>query len=152
MQFHIPSVVQAVPAAIAVPVPVVPVPVLTGAADETTEGVADDATTGLAGDATEVEVACGAADDEIEAKTPPDTAGAAVAWELDEAVAAAAATDAPHDGPDGRASENDPNRSTESPGLGNWVSKVSLLVQDEAGMFATNISGRALNAASRSAI
>ena len=61
MQFHIPSVVQAVPAAIALPVPTVPVPagLATGAAElAATEATGLEATTGLA--ATE-EVAAGAA-------------------------------------------------------------------------------------------
>jgi len=161
MQFHIPSVVHAVPAAIADPVPVVPV--LAGVAADAT-GV--DAAAGAAGDAMGLEAATDAAGAEVAsdpveelamvAKTPPGTpvpelAGADEAWVAAgvELAPAAAATDAPQDGPVGGfgVSVAKPNCSRDSPGSGNARSCESWVVQVAAGIFATNIFGRALKAA-----
>jgi len=168
MQFHIPSVVHAVPAAVADPDPVVPV-LAGGEADATgvdaAGGAACDAM-GLeaAADATGAEVACDP-DEGLAtvAKTPPgrpvpEAAGADEAWgaagaELapapDDPVAAGAATTAPQDGPVGGlgVSVDNPNCSREAPGSGKARSCESWVVQVVAGIFATNILGRELKAA-----
>jgi len=171
MQFHIPSVVQAVPAAIALPVPVVPVlaGLATGAAElAATEATGLEATTGLA--ATE-EAATGAAvaevwvpaDEATVAKTPPETAGAdeaatgaEVATDAAEVapvpdppvVAAAPATVLPHDDPVGATgvAVDPPSSSRESPGAGNLRS-VESTVPQPLPMFAVNIFGSASKAA-----
>lgn len=169
MQFHSPSVVQAVPAAMAEPVPVVPellpLPVLAGAAEDAT-GV--EATTLEATDATGVEEANGAEvawDDGTVAKTPPEIgaaeevataaevvaleAAAEVAEDPDPAVAVALPETAfPHPAPVGATgvAVEMPSCSSESPGLGNFKSWESTEVH-WLPMFAVNISGRALYAA-----
>lgn len=166
MQFHIPSVVQAVPAAIALPVPVVPVlaGLAAGAAElaatglEATTGLAaaEDATTGAA-----VAGVCVPAEEATVAKTPPETAGAddaagaEVATEAAEVapvpdppvVAAAPATVLPHDDPVGATgvAVDPPSSSRESPGAGNLRS-VESTVPQPLPMFAVNISGSALKA------
>lgn len=147
MQFHSPSVVQAVPAVIAEPVPVVPV--LAGV-----------------GEAAGAEVALDApADDAIVAKTPPVAAGdedattAAGVVVLDAAALEAppvaieappvATTAAPQDGPVGVAvaEVDNPNCSSESPGSGKTTSFESWVLHEDVGILATNMFGRALNAA-----
>jgi len=128
-----PSVVQAVPAAIALPVPVVPV--LAGApALAATEAAGLGATTGLAatgGAATGAAVAeLGVtADEATVAKTPPESAGADVATDAAEVsrgaagppVGAAPALVLPQLAPTG--GDGDavavPRSSRESPGAGN---------------------------------
>lgn len=140
MQFHSPSVVQAVPAVIAEPVPVVPV--LAGV-----------------GEAAGAEVALDApADDAIVAKTPPVAAGdedattAAGVVVLDAVAIEAppvATTAAPQDGPVGVAvaEVDNPNCSSESPGSGKTTSFESWVLHEDVGILATNMFGRALNAA-----
>jgi len=85
MQFHIPSVVQAVPAAIAEPVPVVPV--AAGVAGEAIVGATDAFGTDVAAGAdvaigatvvAAVVVGLAAAEVATVAKTPPDSATAVV--------------------------------------------------------------------------
>jgi len=98
MQFHIPSVVQAVPAAIADPEPVVPVLAGTGAEATGVEaaGAAGDAA-GLEATTAGAEVGWAGADETgTVAKTPPDRAvlvatGADGAWVAAFVVAGAAA-------------------------------------------------------------
>jgi len=131
MQFHSPSVVQAVPAVMAEPVPVVPVlvPVL-AAVDEDATGV--EATTTLeAADATGVDEATATevADEATVAKTPPETEAEAeeatlaaeVAWEATTELAPDEPPVAEAQVPVGVARALDvaaPSCSTESPGLG----------------------------------
>jgi hypothetical protein len=163
MQFHIPSVVQAVPAAIADPEPVVPV--LAGVdADEAWDGAALEAT-GLAAEGAGAWEAA-----EAVAKTPPggDNADAAGADEAtgDEATGADVGADEapvvapdpeppvgaaafPQDEPVGAAAAveavDPPRDSTESPGFGKMTSFEST-VEQPSFMFATNMSGSALKA------
>lgn len=159
MQFHVPSVVHAVPAAIADPVPVVPV--LAGVdAEEAFEAGALDAT-GLA----EVADAL-AADVATVAKTPPETGFEEATPAADEALGAEVAADEaavvapdpelpvavappqPVGGAVAAAAVDPPKDSTESPGLGNTTSDESLVPQPPAPkMLAWNMSGRALKAA-----
>jgi len=157
MQFHIPSVVQGPESA--APDPVVPVEIglEAGAA-----GLGATEATGLAGagaavpDAiAEVTKVVGAA----VAKTPPEGDGAGLEAAGDGATGAAAAEDCgadeplppapPGQEPVGGAGLEDPRNSTESPGLGNCKSVESAVWQapGSALILATNISGRALNAA-----
>lgn len=171
MQFHIPSVVQALPAACTVPEPVVPVDVPelgAGEAEEATglatgatlgadaTGAAD--TTGSAG-ATGAWVASLAADVGTVAKTPPGIppaavvglgeAAAEVAPDPDPAVAVGFPATADPQLPVGacKALEvAEPSRTTESPGLGNLTS-VESTVPHPFPMLAMNMSGRALKAA-----
>jgi hypothetical protein len=167
MQFHIPSVVHAVPATIADPVPTVLV--LAGAADEAT-GVTLE-TTALdvrMVDATGAEVAFPVdADVATVTKTPPwladalafadvalEAAAEVTAVVLDPdpepADAAPVATTAEPQpvpmGGDGVAVAR-PNCSRESPGFGNARSWESSVLQVDVGMLAMNIFGRALYAA-----
>lgn len=142
MQFHIPSVVHAVPAVIAEPEPVVPV--LAGVEAETGveatgagEPTGCDATA-LDGETTGAEVGFVPVDEVgIVAKTPPErpvfvptgageacvgtgvVAGGAAAEDPEDPVAAGAFT-APQDGPFGSTGVPvaKPNCSNESPGLG----------------------------------
>lgn len=102
MQFHSPSVVQAVPAAMAEPAPVVPVLPVLAAVDEDATGV--EALALETADATGVEEATGAevaldapADDATVAKTPPVATGdeeATTAAEVALEAAAVVALDA----------------------------------------------------------
>ena len=163
MQFHSPSVVQAVPAAMTVPVPVVPV--LTGAAEEATEEatgettalgelaaaelVTEEATgeTTALGELAAAELATGAAVimavEEVETvtKTPPETAiveaNEAVAMDpVQLGVTMALVTFAVA-----------PARFTRySPGLGKRTSAFCPVVHPLS-TFATNMSGSALKAA-----
>lgn len=162
MQLNMPSVVHAVPAAIADPVPV-----LAGAAEEAMgvalEATALDFTTEDATGA--AEVATGAeADVATVTKTPPWPAevaleaAAEVALEATEvtteapdpdpaeAAPVAPATAAPQDGPVGATgfAVAVPKSSRESPGFGNIRSVESTVPQDSWGIFATNMFGRAL--------
>lgn len=165
MQFHIPSVLQALPATSAVPDPDDPVDVpelAAGDADEATglaTGAALDACVGAA-DATGAEVAWLAADVGTVAKTPPGTladevaafwvaVGEEAAAEDAPPVATGVAPVAPQDGPVGDLGVivAKPNWSRESPGSGNAASVESIVSQLSTGMFATNMFGRALNAA-----
>jgi hypothetical protein len=164
IQFHIPSVVQAVPAVKAPAVEVVPV--LAGVDAEATgveatgatdEALGEEDTTGAG-----AEVATGVFEVATVAKTPPETAGAETATEAAEvalettaevglvpvpAVPVAAMVDpqAAPLGSTGVAVEL-PSRSRESPGDGNFRSVESTVLQSLP-MLAVNMFGRALNAA-----
>jgi len=172
MQFHIPSVVHAVPAVIAEPEPVVPV--LAGvAAGETgvdATGAGEPAScdaAALDGETTGAEVACVPVDEVgIVAKTPPEKAVfvptgadeacvgagvvAAAAGDPDADVpVAATATAAAHPDPVGvlRAEEvARPSCSRESPGFGK-ITSVALMVPQPLPIFAVKILGKALKAA-----
>ncbi len=174
MQFHIPSVVHAVPAVIAEPEPVVPV--LAGVAagetgvDATGAGEAAGCdAAALDGETTGAEVACGPVDEVgIVAKTPPEravfvptgageafagggvVAGAAAAGDPDADVPlGATATAAAHPDPVGvlRAEEvARPSCSRESPGFGK-ITSVELMVPQPLPIFAVKILGKALKAA-----
>lgn len=162
MQFHIPSVEQAVPTAKAVSVTVVPV--LEEPAAEATElalgEAAEVATAGI------VELAF--ADDATVAKTPPGTddaedlaelTAAALVWLPDEPAVTDADADDPapaawHEpvGLERAVDVEAPSCSTEPPGFGNRRSVESTVPQPFP-MLATNMSGSALKAAvSRSSI
>lgn len=172
MQFHSPSVVQAVPAVMAEPVPVVPVLPVLAAVDEDATGV--EAMALEATEATGVEEAAGAEvaweaapeDAGTVAKTPPVAAGDEEAATAAEVVAFEAAADvaedpepavadappetaAPQPVPVGVARAVEvavPSCSTESPGFGKRRSVESCVPQPLL-MLATNMSGRASNAA-----
>jgi len=144
MQFHSPSVVQAVPAAIALPVPVV---LEDDEAVALATGATEDASTEVAA-ATDVAAAELAAAEVT--KTPPDNgveeAAAEVATAVSEppAVGDAPETTAAQD-PVGVESAEEvavPSCSTESPGAGKSRS-VESTVPQPLPMLATNMSGKA---------
>lgn len=177
MQFQSPSGVQALPAVIAEPEPVVPllVPVLAELEADATGVEATDATGDLeaaaletgatltcaAEEATELVAAAGEFEDgDTVMNTPPETDAAEDVGAFVVAGEEAAALEAPvatvpdpvahavPTGSDGVAVAV-PNLSTESPGSGNSRSDESTVLQALLGdcAFATNIFGRALNAA-----
>jgi hypothetical protein len=176
MQFHSPSVVQAVPATLAEPPTDGTVPVPEGEAEDATGEAATDVAKVVLREAFAEEVAVGFGVVPAAAvvvptvmKTPPETVGAGpvpvpaaavvVALAVVVATAVVGATEAPPVAfilagqlNNWRASVlvARPRLSTESPGLGKMISAPAnfvSLVSHPLPMFPTSISGRALNAA-----
>jgi len=157
MQFHIPSVEQAVPAAIAEPAPVVPVLAGVDAGEAFDAAALVTSVVGLA-DATREETGAEVGADSVAceggtvAKTPPggDTFEDAEAMGAEVAIAAGALGAPPLAAvPAGQplgiryalGPVPDPMVVTESPGSGNLRSPCGV---SQFPMFATNMSGRAL--------